>query len=150
MLPALEDDKRSRATRLVALQERLHLGEVVRNREPVRARQALDVRFAGFELPVPEAMEDRDEDRWVSSAPQLGREVQIKGDYWALIVLPGDVSQILATDERALGERGLQGRRHRDLFGRARHRARCSGSSDSPFTLLERLPGARHLSSFRS
>src|SRR5207245_5428177 len=102
LLPALEDDERPRATGLVTLEERLHLGEVVRDREPVRTRQAFDIRFAGFELPVPEAVEDRDEGRRIRPAPLLGSEVQIEGDYRALIVLAGDVSQVLAADERAL------------------------------------------------
>ena len=56
----------------------------------VRVGQGFDVWFAGFELPVPEAVEDRNENGWVGADESFRREVEKEADYRALIVLAGD------------------------------------------------------------
>ena len=144
LFPALEDDKRPRARRLEALEEGLYLGEVVGHREPMRPRQAFDVGLAGFELPVTEAVEDTDEDWRIRSDSLLRGQVQIEGDDRALIGLAGDGLEVLAADERALSECRRERLGFRDLFGGTRHRTRRPGSFHSPFSLLERFPGACH------
>src|ERR1700730_12447942 len=88
--PTLQDHQRPGAAGLLALEERLHLPQVLGKTEALLPGQGFDVRFAGFERLVPEAMEDADEDRWVGTVELLGREIEIKGDYRALIVLAGD------------------------------------------------------------
>ena len=149
MFPALEDDERPRARRLVALEEGLHLGEVGGDGEPMRTREAVDVRFAGFELSVPQAVEDTDEDWRIRSDSLLRGQVQIERDDRALVGLAGDGLEVLAADERALSECRRERLGRRDLFGGTRHRTRRPGSFHSPFSLLERFPGACHRCSLR-
>src|SRR4029077_5590804 len=88
--PALEDHEGSGTAGLVRLEERLYLAQILGKAEALLTRQSFDVRFAGFEGLVPEAVEDTDEDGWVGTDESLGREVEIEGDDRALIVLAGD------------------------------------------------------------
>src|SRR6202165_253389 len=90
LLAALEDHDRPGTAGLVPLEERLYLPQVVGKAEALLPRQGFDVRFAGFEGLVPEAVENADEDGRIGTDEPLGREVEIEGDYRTLIVLAGD------------------------------------------------------------
>src|ERR1700737_2219026 len=148
--PALENDKRSSAAGLIGLEEGFHVAQVLGKTEALLPRQAFNVRFAGFERLVPEAVEDTDEDGWVGTDEPLRREVEIKGDYRALIVLARDSLQVLAADEGTLGEDRRKRLALGDLFGGAGARGRRPGPPAPPLSLVDRLPGGCHPCSFRS
>ncbi|TMD84538.1 MAG: hypothetical protein E6I78_10485 [Chloroflexi bacterium] len=81
----LVDDNGASSLGFEPLDEGAHIGEVLRDSKALSMGLRVDVRFAGFELSVPEAVED------TQKRPVRG-EVEVERDDRSFIVLAGDVA----------------------------------------------------------
>ena len=87
----LEDDEGASSLRLESFEEGAHVGEVLGDTQALGMGQRFDVRFAGFEFSVAEAIEDGQEQRMVADQPLAG-EVQVQADDRTLSVLAADLA----------------------------------------------------------
>src|ERR1700730_10408813 len=138
-----EDHNRAGSLRLESLKKGVQVGEVLWDAQALGGRERFDVRFAGFELPVTEAIEDGEEQRVIADQP-LAREVEVEGDYRTLVVIAGYVAELVATDERSLGKGCLEVVAAGDLFGGTDHGARRPRAPNAPLSLFVRFPRSGH------
>ena len=81
----LIDDNGASSLGFEPLDEGAHIGEVLRDSQALSMRLGIDVRFAGFELSVPEAVED-------TQVRPVRREVEVERDDRSFIMFAGDVA----------------------------------------------------------